>query len=99
VNGQQLRPARSIGCPIAWCTGDASTHGDEGDGPDTWLHADAGRDLGHEARIYRHQEGAGRSTYSLAIGTSTVIEAADSPDALAAILRAIAARTEQGHPA
>lgn len=81
---------RSIGCPIPWCDGLASQHGDEGDGPELWLHGDGGREVGLDAHVYRYQEGAAASTYGLVMGTAVVVEDAPSLADLAATLRDMA---------
>lgn len=65
---------RYIDCPIPWCDGEAGQHGDEGTGPESWLHLGPTVNIGLDGRlgVFCWQEGAGPVMWSLMVGNEAM---------------------------
>ncbi len=92
-------------CPVSWCSGYRGEHGEEGDGPDSWLHTsehDVFADLGVGSYS---REGTGATRYGVSItvpelggGAGQLRDDARRLRALAALMEDRASTLDQGGP-
>lgn len=90
--------ARSIDCPIEWCSGEWLDHGGQGQSPESWVHHDReGFALPHGARLFRDQLGSDPVDWILTLehdGISAAVVCADDLGVITSILRTIASAVE-----
>jgi hypothetical protein len=81
-------------CPVAWCSGYRPEHGDEGDGPQKWLHTSEHEDIAELAIGVFFREGIGPTTFAVSITTTELGGSAEQLRADAKRLRTLAAVME-----